>query len=59
MTFNLLFIFNSILFGIGLAMDAFSVSEANDLQNPDMPVSRGLIIAGTFGLFLTLMPLLG
>ena len=59
MTFNLLFIFNSILFGIGLAMDAFSVSLANGLQNPHMPVSRSLIIAGTFGLFQTLMPLLG
>ena len=59
MSFNLLFIFNSILFGIGLAMDAFSVSLANGLQNPHMPVSRSLIIAGTFGLFQTLMPLLG
>ena len=34
MTFNLLFILNSILFGIGLAMDAFSVSVANGLRNP-------------------------
>ena len=59
MSFNLLFIFNSILFGIGLAMDAFSVSVANGLQNPHMPVSRSLIIAGTFGVFQTLMPLLG
>ena len=59
MSFNLLFIFNCILFGIGLAMDAFSVSVANGLQNPHMPVSRSLIIAGTFGVFQTLMPLLG
>ena len=59
MSFNLLFFFNSILFGIGLAMDAFSVSVANGLQNPHMPVSRSLIIAGTFGLFQTVMPLLG
>ena len=59
MTFNFLFILNSILFGIGLAMDAFSVSVANGLQNPHMPVSRSLIIAGTFGVFQTLMPLLG
>ena len=59
MTFDFLFILNSILFGIGLAMDAFSVSLANGLQNPHMPVSRSLIIAGTFGLFQTVMPLLG
>ena len=59
MSFNFLFIFNSILFGIGLAMDAFSVSVANGLQNPHMPASRCLIIAGTFGLFQTLMPLTG
>ena len=59
MTFNFLFIFNSILFGIGLAMDAFSVSLANGLHEPDMPVSRSLLIAGTFAVFQTLMPLLG
>ena len=59
MSFNFLFVFNSILFGIGLAMDAFSVSVANGLQNPHMPASRCLIIAGTFGLFQTLMPLTG
>ncbi len=59
MTFNLLFILNSILFGIGLAMDAFSVSVANGLRNPHMHPSRRMIIAGTFGCFQTLMPLLG
>ena len=59
MTFNLLFILNSILFGIGLAMDAFSVSMANGLRNPHMHTSRRMIIAGTFGCFQTVMPLLG
>ena len=59
MTFDFLFILNSILFGVGLAMDAFSVSVANGLNEPDMPVRRGLVIAGTFALFQTLMPLLG
>ena len=59
MTFSFLFIFNSVLFGIGLAMDAFSVSLANGLREPDMPATRGLLIAGTFGLFQTAMPLLG
>ena len=59
MTFGFVFIFNSILFGIGLAMDAFSVSLANGLHEPEMPVSRSLVIAGTFAVFQTLMPLLG
>ena len=59
MTFSLLFVLNSILFGIGLAMDAFSVSLANGLQEPDMRVSRSLLIAGTFAVFQTAMPLLG
>ena len=58
-TFSFMFILNSILFGIGLAMDAFSVSLANGLHEPDMPASRSLVIAGTFALFQTLMPLLG
>ncbi len=59
MTISFLFVFNSILFGIGLAMDAFSVSLANGLRETEMPVSRGMIIAGTFAGFQTLMPLLG
>ena len=36
MEWNLLFIVNSALLGIGLAMDAFSVSLANGLAEPDM-----------------------
>ena len=59
MEFNLVFLLNSVLFGIGLAMDAFSVSVANGLSNPDMPASRCLTIAGVFGIFQTAMPLLG
>ena len=59
MTLNFMFILNSILFGVGLAMDAFSVSLANGLRTPEMPVSRSLAIAGTFSAFQTLMPLLG
>ena len=59
MEFNFLFFLNSILFGVGLAMDAFSVSLANGLNEPKMPLSRMLQIAGVFGLFQTGMPLLG
>ena len=59
MTFNFLFVLNSVLFGVGLAMDAFSVSLANGLREPDISVSRSLTIAGTFAVFQTRMPLLG
>ena len=59
MEFNLLFILNSILFGFGLAMDAFSVSVANGLRETKLSGRRTALIAGTFGLFQTGMPLLG
>ena len=36
MKWNLLFFLNSTLLGAGLAMDAFSVSLANGLHEPDM-----------------------
>lgn len=36
MEWSLLFFFNSVLLGIGLAMDAFSVSLANGLNEPAM-----------------------
>ena len=53
------FILNSILFGIGLAMDAFSVSMANGLAEPDMHITRSAKIAGIFGVFQMVMPLIG
>ena len=59
MQWYLLFLLNSVLFGIGLAMDAFSVSMANGLHEPEMKTGRMCLIAGTFGLFQILMPLLG
>ena len=45
--------------GAGLAMDAFSVSLANGLNEPGMTRARMCAIAGTFGGFQTLMPLIG
>ncbi len=59
MNWNLLFFLNSVLFGIGLAMDAFSVSMANGLHEPDMKSGRMCTIAGAFGMFQTLMPMIG
>lgn len=57
--FNFLFFFNSILIGIGLAMDAFSVSLANGLSEPKMKRRKMLLVAGVFGVFQGLMPLIG
>jgi len=45
--------------GIGLAMDAFSVSLANGLNEPKMKKARMLLIAGTFAFFQALMPMIG
>ena len=59
MDWNLIFFFNSILLGVGLAMDAFSVSLANGLNEPCMRKRRLLLIAGTFAVFQFLMPLIG
>lgn len=59
MEWNLLFFFNSILIGIGLAMDAFSVSLANGLHEPEMKGHRMCQIAGVFGFFQALMPMIG
>lgn len=53
------FFFNSILLGIGLAMDAFSVSLANGLNEPHMKAYKMCGIAGTFAGFQFIMPLTG
>ncbi len=59
MQWNLLFFANSALLGVGLAMDAFSVSMANGLNEPNMHKTRMASIAGVFGFFQFLMPMLG
>lgn len=59
MSFGIQFFFNSIFLGVGLAMDAFSVSVANGLREPDMTRKRMAVTAGTFALFQTAMPLIG
>ena len=59
MNWNFVFFFNSILLGVGLAMDAFSVSLANGLREPKMPRRKMLAVAGVFAVFQALMPLLG
>ena len=53
------FLINSILLGFGLAMDAFSVSIANGLHDPQMKNKRMCLIAGTFAFFQFIMPMAG
>ena len=59
MEWNLLFFSNSILLGLGLAMDAFSVSLANGLNESNMKINRMCFIAGIFAFFQALMPMIG
>ena len=58
-SFGIVFILNSILLGVGLAMDAFSVSMANGLNEPNMCKVRTCKIAGVFAGFQFAMPLIG
>lgn len=59
MNFLILFVTNSILLGIGLAMDAFSVSIANALNEPEMKITRMSLIAGCYAFFQFIMPVAG
>lgn len=59
MEWNALFFFNSVLLGVGLAMDAFSVSLANGLHEPDMKKKKMCGVAGVFAFFQAVMPMTG
>lgn len=59
MNLDFTFFFNSILLGVGLAMDAFSVSLANGLNEPKMKKGRMIGISGIFSLFQFAMPMTG
>ncbi len=52
-------IFVSLGLGVGLAMDACAVSMSNGLNEPEMKVGKALGIAGVFGLFQGIMPMIG
>lgn len=56
---NVVFVLNSILLGAGLAMDAFSVSIANGLNEPHMPRSKMCRVAGTYAGYQFAMPMIG
>ena len=59
MNLSVAFFTKSILLGVGLAMDAFSVSVANGLNEPDMRLRKIGRIAGVFAFFQALMPMTG
>lgn len=59
MKFGLTFFVSNILLGAGLAMDAFSVSLANGLNEPNMKKRKMCGVAGTFAFFQAFMPLTG
>ena len=50
---------NSILLGVGLAMDACAVSMANGLNDPNMKVRKVVLVALIFAFFQALMPMIG
>lgn len=52
-------ILNSILLGVGLAMDACAVSMANGLNYPNMKVRKVVLVALIFAFFQALMPMIG
>lgn len=54
-----IFILKSVLLGVGLTMDAFSVSIADGLNEPNMKKTKMVGIASTFAIFQFAMPMIG
>ena len=59
MKLGVAFFISNILLGAGLAMDAFSVSLANGLNEPKMKKNKMCGVAGVFAGFQALMPMIG
>lgn len=59
MDWSIGFIITSIMLGVGLAMDAFSVSLANGLNEPCMRRRKMVAVAGIFAIFQGMMPMFG
>lgn len=53
------FLIMSLMLGVGLAMDACAVSMTNGFSEPKMKTKKIILIAGMFGLFQGVMPLIG
>lgn len=56
---NFSFFVTAVMLGVGLAMDAFSVSLVAGLNEPGMKKRRISLVAGVFAFFQALMPLIG
>ena len=59
MSLDFSFFFTALMLGVGLAMDAFSVSLANGLNEPKMKPIKMSAMAGVFALFQFAMPVTG
>ena len=59
MKIELTFFVSNILLGVGLAMDAFSLSLSNGLNEPCMKKRKMCGVAATFAFFQAFMPLTG
>ena len=59
MSLDFSFFFTSILLGLGLAMDAFSVSLANGMNEPTMKKSKMCGVVSVFSFFQFVMPMIG
>lgn len=57
--FSFLFFINSLLFGVALAVDAFTVSIANGMNEPNIKKGKSFLIASMFAFFQALMPMIG
>lgn len=57
--FDFAFFLENIMLGVALAIDAFSVSLANGLNEPHMKTRKMCGIAGVFAFFQALMPFIG
>lgn len=57
--FSFVFLVTNFLLGVGLAMDAFSVSIANALNEPFMKKGKMIGVAGTYAIFQFAMPMIG
>ncbi len=52
-------IWEIVFIGVGLSMDAFAVGMTDGMAEPRMRILKIFLIAGAFGLFQFLMPVLG
>lgn len=59
MIFSVEFFITNVLLGVGLSMDAFSVSIANGLNEPFMKRRKMLTVSTVFAFFQFAMPLIG